>query len=72
MFPTNMTTHYDLHLVRQRELEAVAENYRLSTMIQRDNKLIAARKRVGLMLISLGQKLAQQPGKDIQLAFSAK
>ena len=73
MFPTNMTNHLALHNARQRELEAAAQGYRLAASVKQEKAVIGAtRKHVGTMLISLGQKLAQQSGQDVQLVFSAK
>ena len=63
--------HHELHLARQRELEAEAQNYRLASAILEENAS-ALRKRVGAMLISLGQKLAQESEQDILLTFSAQ
>ena len=68
MFTNN---HYQLHLARQRELESEAQDYRLSSAVSKENGN-ALRKRVGTMLISLGQKLAQEAGKESQLAFSTR
>ena len=68
MFTNN---HYQLHLARQRELESEAQDYRLSSAISEENANVF-RKRVGTMLISLGQKLAQESGKESQLAFSTR
>jgi len=72
MFPTNMTNHLALHNARQRELEAAAQNYHLAAMVQKDNQVNVARKHVGAILISLGHKLAQEPGQEAQLIFSTK
>ena len=63
--------YYHLYLDRQRELKAEAQNYRLSSMISEENDK-ALRKRIGAILISFGQKLAQESERDIRLAFSAQ
>ena len=66
MFSTN--THYQLHIARQKELEAEAQKYRLCAKIAGENNK-GLRKRIGTSLIVLGKKLAQEP--DIQLTFSS-
>ena len=71
MFSANTNNHYQLHLAHQKELEVAAQNYRLSSAILEENGT-ALRKRVGRTLISLGEKLSQQPEKEVQLAFSAR
>ena len=73
MFPTNMTNHFALHAVRQSELEAAAQDYRLAASVKQEKAAIGAtRKHIGTMLISLGQKLAQESGQETQLVFSTK
>jgi len=72
MHPTDMNNHYEFYLARQRDLEAVAQEYRLSTLVEKKKKKFVVRKYIGEILISLGQKLAQQPRQDAQLAFSSK
>jgi len=72
MYPTDMKNHYEYHLARQRDLEAAAQEYHLSTMLGKKNKNFIVRKYIGKLLISLGQKLAQQPRQDAQLVFSTK
>ena len=69
MFTEN--NHYQLHVARQRELEAEAEEYRLRSSAKKASRN-ALRKRVGIKLISLGEKIAQQPKKEAKLAFSAR
>ena len=58
-----MNNHYQLHAARQAELEAIAEDYRLLSVVEKANR-DALRKRTGLKLISLGQKLTQQTDKN--------
>ena len=72
MNTTELSNHYELHLARQRELEAAAQDYRLSAMVGKKKKNSTARKYVGGKLISLGQKLAQGHIQDAQLSFSTK
>ncbi len=70
MFSTNAIDHYQYYLTRQAELEAIAQNDRIIAMLPRKGSRL--RKNFGSMLIALGEKLAQQPEKDIQLAFSLR
>lgn len=72
MYPANMNNHYKYHLARQRDLEAAAQEYRISTMVGKKKKNNVVRKYIGALLIKLGQKLAQQPGQDAQLAYSTQ
>ncbi|MCP4139836.1 MAG: hypothetical protein GY755_06015 [Chloroflexi bacterium] len=69
MFTEN--NHYQLHTARQNELEATAEEYRLRSSVKKAGRN-ALRKRVGTKLISLGEKIAQQPKQEAKLAFSAR
>ena len=69
MFTEN--NHYQLHNARQAELEATAAEYRLRSSVQKAGPN-ALRKRVGTKLISLGEKIAQQPKQETKLAFSAR
>ena len=69
MFSTN--THYQMHTARQMELEADAKKYRVASKVAGESR-DALRKRIGVTLITLGQKLAQETEKDIRLAFSAQ
>ncbi len=74
MFANN---HYQLQLHHQNELEASARNGRIISIISRETFMVSKesreplRKRIGTMLISFGQKLAQEPKKKANLAFSA-
>ena len=68
MFTNN---HYQLHLARQRELESEAQDYRLSSLSSEESAKVL-RKHIGATLISLGQKLAQESGKESQLVFSTR
>ena len=69
MFTEN--NHYQLHTARQNELEAMAAEYRLRSSAKKAEHN-ALRKRVGTTLISLGEKIAQQPKQEAKLAFSAR
>ena len=69
MFRVN--DHYQLHTARQKELEAVAQNYRNSSELAKGSS-DALRKRIGVTLISFGEKLAQDPKQEAKLAFSAQ
>ena len=69
MFNTN--NHYQLHTARQAELEAEAEEYRLRSSVKKADRN-AFRKHVGAKLISLGERIAQQPKQEANLAFSAR
>jgi len=71
MYPT-LNNHYENHLARQRDLEAAAQEYRLSAMVGKMKKVNLVRRYLGAILISLGQKLAQQPEQDAQLVFSIR
>ena len=71
MFPENRDNHYQLHLARQRELELNARMHRLSSAVTKKNGN-ALRKRIGMMLISLGRKLSQEAEQDIQMAFASQ
>lgn len=72
MVPT-LNNHYEYHLDRQQELEAAPQEYRLSTVVVgKKKKINLVRRYLGVILIYLGQKLAQQSGQDTQLVFSAK
>ncbi len=70
MFSANVSEHYQHHLARQAEFEAIAQNYRLVASMPKKGS--SFRKNLGAMLIALGEKLAQQPEQDIQLAFSLR
>ena len=69
MFTTN--NHYQLHTARQSVLEKNAEKIRLIASLQKDDGASALRKRVGVSLIAVGQRLAEQPERELQLTFSS-
>ena len=69
MFKAN--NHYQLHTARQTELEAEAQDYRISSALTEGNS-DALRKQIGATLISFGEKLAQESKKEAQLTFSAQ
>lgn len=70
MFTTN--NHYQLHMARQSELEAEARNQHISSMLMDKKNGDVFRKRIGEALISFGEKLAQEPKREAQLAFSVQ
>ncbi len=72
MFPPNINNHYALHNVRQRDLEAAAENYRHISSLVNKSEVSPLRQRVGSLLIGLGQKVAQQPNQDVRLVLSTR
>ncbi len=69
MFTTN--NHYELHIARQAELEKNAKNNSLLVSLQKNDGVSALRKRVGSSLISVGQRLAEQPERELQVVFSS-
>lgn len=70
MFPVDINTHQALIAARQRELEVEAANYRLVQSLAGD--VPPLRQRIGSLLITLGQKLAQEPKNDARLVLSAR
>ncbi|MBT3322785.1 MAG: hypothetical protein HN392_10930 [Anaerolineae bacterium] len=69
MFTTN--NHYELHISRHNDLEEIAGKRRLIASLQKNNGALTLRKRVGRSLIGLGQKLVEQPERELQVQFSS-
>ncbi len=70
MFNTNGTDYLPEYKARQRELEAIANNERLAKLIE-NPEVSPLRQRIGMMLIDLGEKVAQEPKRDARLVLSA-
>ena len=70
MFPIIIANDYASHVDRQRDLQENAQAERLSSLFVKESKIIIIRKRVGMILIVLGQKLAEQSASDARLVLS--
>lgn len=72
MFPTSIYTHQLLHKARQRELEADVQANRLVCATRQAGLISFIRQRIGMSLIALGKKVAQEPQYDVRLLLSAR
>lgn len=72
MFPSDINNHQVLHEARQCELEAAAQHNRQVKALTQNGDVSRLRQRIGSMLIELGQKVAQEPKRDVRLVFSAR